>query len=130
MHINTSHSLRKYNQSFSSLTSTTCLPNSHPAPLGEMFHALHPPKPEPPVSNSSGSLQTRSQKAPLWGISWLRSIVLIWSKVLISGERPPCTQRIWPSINAATVIRSNTYEQQLTYHISNTNISGTHIPTA
>ena len=34
------------------------------------------------------------QKAPLCGISWLRSIVLIWSRVLMSGERPPWTHRI------------------------------------
>jgi len=32
-----------------------------------------------------------SQKAPLCGISWLRSMVRIWSRVLMSGESPPWT---------------------------------------
>lgn len=67
----------------------TLAPNSQPAPLGLIAQ----------VSTSSGSDQTRSQNAPLWGISWLRSMVRIWSKVLMSGERPPCTQRICSSIN-------------------------------
>lgn len=67
----------------------TLEPNSQPAPLGLIAQ----------VSTSSGSDHTRSQKAPLWGISWLRSIVRIWSKVLISGERPPWTHRICSSIN-------------------------------
>ena len=35
--------------------------------------------------------------------------VLTWSRVLMSGERPPCTQRTCPSISAATVSRSNTW---------------------
>ncbi|RMZ99819.1 hypothetical protein BpHYR1_007071 [Brachionus plicatilis] len=38
---------------------TTLAPKSHPAPLGDMDHE----------STSSGSDQTRSQKAPLLGIS-------------------------------------------------------------
>lgn len=67
----------------------TFAPKSQPAPRGLIAH----------VSTSSGSDQTRSQKAPLWGISWLRSMVRIWSSVLMSGERPPCTQRICSSIN-------------------------------
>lgn len=67
----------------------TLAPNSQPAPLGLIAQ----------VSTSSGSDQTRSQNAPLWGISWLRSMVRIWSRVLMSGERPPCTQRICSSIN-------------------------------
>ena len=67
----------------------TRAPNSHPAPLGLMVH----------VSTSSGSDQTRSQNAPLWGISVLRSIVRIWSRVRIDGDSPPWTQRISPSIS-------------------------------
>lgn len=67
----------------------TFAPKSQPAPRGLIAH----------VSTSSGSDQTRSQKAPLWGISWLRSMVRIWSSVLMSGERPPWTQRICSSIN-------------------------------
>lgn len=35
---------------------------------------------------------------PLWGISWFRLIVLIWSSVLISGDRPPCTHNISSSM--------------------------------
>jgi hypothetical protein len=34
------------------------------------------------ILTSSGSDQTRSQNAPLWGISWFRSIKRIWSRVL------------------------------------------------
>ena len=72
-----------------SLTSfVTLAPKSHPAPLGEMAH----------VSTSSGSDHTRSQKAPLCGISWFRSMVRIWSRVLRSGERPPCTHRMHSSM--------------------------------
>lgn len=67
----------------------TFAPNSQPAPLGLIAQ----------VSTSSGSDQTRSQNAPLWGISWFLSMVRIWSRVLMSGESPPCTQRICSSIN-------------------------------
>lgn len=67
----------------------TLAPKSQPAPLGLIAQ----------VSTSSGSDQTRSQNAPLWGISWFRSMVRIWSRVLMSGESPPCTQRICSSIN-------------------------------
>lgn len=67
----------------------TLEPKSQPAPRGLIAQ----------VSTSSGSDHTRSQKAPLWGISWLRSIVRIWSKVLMSGERPPWTQSTCSSIN-------------------------------
>lgn len=45
----------------------TFAPNSQPAPLGLMAQ----------VSTSSGSDHTRSQNAPLWGISWFRSMVRI-----------------------------------------------------
>ena len=114
-------------------------PNSQPAPRGLTAHAS---------TRSSGSDQTKSQKAPeiitlicvkaasvnggkmgiayvftflicnyillpLCGISWLRSINLIWSSVLISGDKPPCTHKTSPSINAATVRRSNTLQQYL-----------------
>lgn len=64
-------------------------PNSQPAPLGLMAQ----------VSTSSGSDQTRSQNAPLCGISWLRSMVRIWSSVLMSGESPPWTQSTCSSIS-------------------------------
>lgn len=37
---------------------------------------------------------------PVWGISILRSIVLIWSIVLISGERPPWMQSTAPLMSA------------------------------
>lgn len=40
----------------------------------------------------------RSQKAPSWGTSWARGMMRIWSSVRISGERPPCTQRMEESI--------------------------------
>ena len=115
----------------------TLEPKSHPAPLGLTAHAS---------TRSSGSDQTKSQKAPdikfklsnlnrcvfnncvfllgfyeansifnkpLWGISWFRSINLIWSRVLISGDKPPCTHKTSPSINAATVSKSNTLQQYL-----------------
>jgi hypothetical protein len=53
---------------FVELTSLETLsPNSHPAPLGLTAH----------VSTSSGSLQTRSQKAPSWGISCARATTRI-----------------------------------------------------
>lgn len=64
-------------------------PNSQPAPLGLMAQ----------VSTSSGSDQTRSQNAPLCGISWFRSMVRIWSNVLMSGESPPWTHSTCSSIN-------------------------------
>lgn len=51
------------------------------------------------VSTSSGSDHTKSQNAPLWGISWFLSNVRIWSIVFISGLNPPCTQRIFSSIS-------------------------------
>ena len=57
----------------------TLSPNSQPAPRGDTAQ----------VSTSSGSLHTRSQKAPSCGISCARATTLIWSRVLISGERPP-----------------------------------------
>ena len=47
----------------------------------------------------------------LCGISWFLSIVLIWSRVLMSGERPPWTQRTVWSIRAATVRKSKTLPQ-------------------
>jgi hypothetical protein len=38
------------------------------------------------------------QKAPSCGISWARDNTRIWSSVRISGESPPCTQSVSPSI--------------------------------
>jgi hypothetical protein len=42
----------------------------------------------------SGSDHRRSHMGPSWGTSCFRSIVRIWSKVWMEGERPPCTQKI------------------------------------
>lgn len=86
-------------QSVTSLV--TLAPKSQPAPRGLMAH----------VSTSSGSDHTRSQKAPLWGISWLRSMVRIWSRVLMSGERPPCTHRICSSINCREMTENSAFSQ-------------------
>lgn len=80
----------------------TLEPNSQPAPRGLIAQ----------VSTSSGSDHTRSQKAPLWGISWLRSMVRIWSKVLMSGERPPWTHRTCSSIN---LIRHEKHQNQSSF---------------
>ncbi|KAJ8106556.1 hypothetical protein OPT61_g9452 [Boeremia exigua] len=63
------------------------------------------------VSTSSGSLQTRSQKAPSWGISWARATTRIWSRVRISGDRPPWTHRTLPSTMAARARKSKTWQQ-------------------
>lgn len=76
----------------------TLSPNNHPAPLGLTAH----------VSTSSGSDQTRSQNAPSWGISCARATTRIWSRVLISGDKPPCTQSTLPSIMAARARKSKT----------------------
>ena len=37
---------------------------------------------------------------PSWGTSWMRSRALMWSRVSIEGDRPPCRQKIWPSTRA------------------------------
>lgn len=81
------HCILQKNNIYTSLV--TFEPNSQPAPLGLMAQ----------LSTSSGSDQTRSQNAPLCGISWLRSMVRIWSSVLMSGESPPWTQSTCSSIN-------------------------------
>jgi len=56
----------------------------YPAPLGLTPH--------PCVS--SGSDHKRSHMGPSCGTSCFRSMVRIWSKVWMLGERPPCTQNI------------------------------------
>jgi hypothetical protein len=38
------------------------------------------------------------QNAPSWGISWARDNVRMESRVRISGDSPPCTQRVVPSM--------------------------------
>lgn len=43
----------------------------------------------------SGSDHSRSHIAPSWGTSCFRSIERIWSRVVMEGERPPWTQKIW-----------------------------------
>lgn len=53
------------------------------------------PLPAPPPPSPSGSDQSRSHMGPSWGTSCFRSIVRIWSRVWIDGERPPCTQKIY-----------------------------------
>ena len=63
---------------------TTSEPNRYPAPLGDTPH--------PWVS--SGSDHRRSHMGPSWGTSCFRSMVRIWSRVWMLGERPPCTQNI------------------------------------
>lgn len=85
-------------------------PKSHPAPRGLTAQ----------LSTSSGSDHMRSssnpvhhnesirastylrsgspQNAPSCGISCAREMTRIWSSVLMSGERPPCTHRTVPSI--------------------------------
>ena len=63
---------------------TTSEPKRYPAPLGDTPH--------PWVS--SGSDQRRSHMGPSWGTSCFRSMVRIWSRVWMLGERPPCTQNI------------------------------------
>lgn len=83
-------------------------PNSHPAPRGLTAQ----------FSTSSGSDHIRSktgythknsarktlkrdyipQKAPSCGISCARDKTRIWSSVRISGDRPPWTQSVSPSI--------------------------------
>ncbi len=52
----------------------------------------------------SGSDHIRSHIAPSWGTSCFRSKMRIWSRVLIEGERPPCTQKILSSIIAKVKI--------------------------
>lgn len=42
----------------------------------------------------SGSDQRRSHMGPSWGTSCLRSMALIWSRVVMDGEMPPWTQKI------------------------------------
>lgn len=79
----------------------TSSPNRNPAPRGLTVH----------VETLSGSDQSRSLKGPLCGISTFLSIILIWSIVLVSGERPPWTQRIVSSMRAAIVRRSKTLQQ-------------------
>ena len=43
----------------------------------------------------SGSDQSRSHMPPSWGTSCFRSIDRIWSRVVMEGERPPWTQKIY-----------------------------------
>ena len=44
-----------------------------------------------------------------WFNQEMRTLEMTWSRVRMSGESPPCTHRTCPSINAATVNRSNTW---------------------
>lgn len=69
------------------LSSYTCLIKSHPHKL-KVTPAQVLPSP-------SGSDHRRSHMGPSWGTSCFRSIVRIWSKVWMEGERPPCTQKIY-----------------------------------
>lgn len=55
-----------------------------------------------PLISLLGSDQRRSQSKPVSGTSVGRCKFLIWSKSCRSGERPPCMQRIFSSIRAAT----------------------------
>ena len=66
-------------------------PKRYPAPLGLILQPLM----------SSGSDHMRSHMAPSWGTSYFLSITLISSKVLIEGDSPPWTQKIFSSIIAA-----------------------------
>ena len=88
-------------------------PNNHPAPLLITFYVLFPKLytkcifknddyrlDMTQVSIWSGSDHTRSAYGPSWGISMWRSMVRIWSIVLISGDNPPWTHKTSPSIMA------------------------------
>ena len=55
-----------------------------------------------PSTSLSGSAHNRSQRRPWSGTSTGRAIFLIWSKFFNSGDNPPCMQRIFSSIRAAT----------------------------
>lgn len=96
-------SWKKYKQPTSLVTFA---PKSQPAPLGLMAQ----------VSTSSGSDHTRSQNAPLWGISWFRSMVRIWSRVFMSGERPPWTHKICSSISWQKTPRNCKVRTRSIYH--------------
>lgn len=78
----------------------TLSPKSQPAPRGDIDQ----------VSTSSGSLHTKSQKAPSWGISCALATTRTWSRVRISGLRPPCTHRTLPSMMAARARKSKTWQ--------------------
>ena len=49
--------------------------------------------------------------APSCGTSCFRSIARIWSIVWMDGERPPCTQKIFPLMTAERLRQSNTSVQ-------------------
>ena len=54
-----------------------------------------------PATSLSGSDQSRSQRRPVSGTSVGLIILLIQSRLLSSGDRPPCMHRIFSSIIAA-----------------------------
>ena len=104
----------------------TLLPNSHPAPRGLTAQ----------LSMSSGSDHIRSrrekkkgshirrmwtsgtfvpQNAPSWGISCARDRIRIWSSDRMSGESPPWTHSVVPSIICPPVNEIHTQDLARTY---------------
>lgn len=62
----------------------------------------------------SGSDHKRSHMGPSWGTSCFLSMVLIWSRVWIEGDRPPCTQKIWET-NPSQASVEETRDKGLVY---------------
>lgn len=59
----------------------------------------------------SGSDHKRSHMGPSWGTSCFLSMVRIWSKVWMDGDKPPCTQKIYEEPRNHEELDTGTYER-------------------